>query len=873
MKYSLHSTSLLPLVFAALNQGGLTRRTRIMLAAVILFPAELAAIQAESAPVAGPQSEVSLGSPTASRRGDEEILAARAALLANSDSEAAAQNLVEALARSGRKREAFAEAERFAEKHRIGASFRALRAFIRRDLNDLAGASADFTTALVGEGLNAEQRRNVEAGLGEVQAALAQIELNRAQGDLTNKEFTAAAEKAHLILIKDPVSEAAMLIRVDALARAGQQREALADADLFVIQAPANAMLRARRGFLRRELKDPKGATEDFTVALTSSGLTAEQRQNIEAGLLEARAAQSQDWLGRADAALKQKQYDVAADESLKALERDPHSVPAMSIRIEALSGAGRKRAAADAASQFIAADADAGGLRAQRGYLRRELNDYPGAIADFSAVLSGPGLSAERRRSLEAALTEARGSEKQSSYDRAQTALNKGDYRSASGIAEAILMREPDSEVAQKIRIEALSRSGRKADARAATDRLIARGQGSGWAYAERGFARREAGDLEGAVQDFDAALGKKDLNPAAIPNIRYARAEAVALQAEGAGDPLKAEASYRAFVETEPGHADGWFKLGYLLLAQKRPRQGADALNKGLELRPVATAYLDSANAYVLTNAPLASKNYREGLDRWYAGDSGLADRSKAELERVKNEVVEADASIRTNVSFGGIGGRPEGAGGTNNAGGVDTRVRFDGRYLPAIEGLEAFARGLTDKDATGARETSTGAGVRYRPLAGLNLYVGGMIDHSYQPKSETEFVALWGVGLGSDAYPYASGWRPYWDFGSFGAWHTSEGRILQDTRGNAGVLYELRAPVRAAVGPTVLAVASYDSQAATPWATGIGPSLLAYVWLGGDRYRSYDAIVTLQVGYLVNVGADQRQQGWRGQVGVTF
>ena len=155
--------------------------------------------------------------------------------------------------------------------------------------------------------------------------------------------------------------------------------------------------------------------------------------------------------------------------------------------------------------------------------------------------------------------------------------------------------------------------------------------------------------------------------------------------------GKPQMAEATYRDFLQTEPEQADGWFKLGYLLLQEKRRPQGAAALYRGLQLRPVATAYLDAANAYIFANAPLASKLYRKGLDRWYAGDPSLAGRSEADIERVKNEVVEADATIRTNLSFGGIGGRPGASGGNNNAAGAETRMRFDGRYLPAGKGLK--------------------------------------------------------------------------------------------------------------------------------------------------------------------------------------
>ena len=107
----------------------------------------------------------------------------------------------------------------------------------------------------------------------------------------------------------------------------------------------------------------------------------------------------------------------------------------------------------------------------------------------------------------------------------------------------------------------------------------------------------------------------------------------------------------------------------------------------------------------------------------------------------------------------------------------------------------------------------------------------------------------------------------------FHTFGAWRTVDRRVLEDVRAYAGFLYEFRMPLRGAVGPTVLAVAGYDNQAATPWATGVGPSVLSYLWLGGDKYRSYDAVLTLQLGYIFNVGSDQRPRGWHGQIGLPF
>ena len=848
MKSHTPASCLLLLIIAALTQRQQSLRIRLMLAIIVLVPGELLALQAAQARAESAFTEISDNSRTAASsisKTEQNIRAARIAIAAYPDAEAPVGNLIDALVRANRKSEALNEADRFVKAGKASAALRAQRGFLRRDLNDPAGAVGDFTAALAGQGLTSDQRHNVEAGLVEASGAVARDDLDQAQTTLTNGEFIPAAEQARLILLKNPGSEPAMLIRVESLTHSGQKREALADADNFVKQAPKNSLLHAQRGFLRRELNDLSGAAEDFIAALAGNGLTADQRSNVEASLAEAGAAEAQGRVDRADTAAKQSKFDIASEESLEALRRKPESEAAISIRIESLSRTGRKREAATEADQFIATHPASPALVAQRGFLRRELGDLPGAIEDFTAALARQGLSSEQRRNVEAALVEARKAARKGNNNRAPVGHNNG----------------------------ATARAGNRSATPADVDQLIARGHPPGWVYVQRGFARRESGDLEGAVQDFDAGLTRGDLDRRSVPDVRYARAEAMAMLAEREGNPLKAEASYREFLLTEPAQADGWYKLGYLMLAQKQRRQGADALNKGLEIRPVATAYLDAANAYILTNAPLASKHYRAGLDRWYAGDPSIAGRSQTDFERIKNEVVEADATIRTSASVGGIGGRPEGAGGTNSAGGVDTRIRFDGRYLPAVAGLEAFARGLTDKDANGTRETDTGAGLRYRPIPDLNLYFGGMIDHFYQPRSETEFVALWGLGLGADAYPYIFGWKPYWDLGTFGSWRTSDQRILEDVRANAGFLYEFRSPVRMAIGPTLLAVAGYDNQAASPWASGVGPSVLSYFWLGDDKYRSYDAIVTVQVGYLFNLGNDQRQRGLRGQVGVTF
>jgi bacteriophage N4 adsorption protein B len=695
-------------------------------------------------------------------------------------------------------------------------------------------------------------------------AGSARPEGEDAQADIRSARAAVAA---------DPATEQPVRALIDALSRAGRKREALVEADRFAAHGAASAALRAQRGFLRRALDDIPGGIEDFAAALAGNALAAEQRRNVEGGLAEAQRELAQRQLDAAQKALTRGNFDQAADAAGAILRRAPGSEAAIRIRVAALAATGRKRKALAELDHFMAHGTASSTLRAQRGFLRREFDAPRSAAEDFSAALADRGLATAQRHNIEAGLTEARSADLQEELDRAQAALKQHRFDAALEMTGAILQHSPGSEAAMRIRIEALTGAGFKHEAQAAMDRVIAGGHARGWIYASRGFTRRAAGDPEGAVNDFDAALACKDLEARSIPTVRFARAETAAALAERAGKPQDAEAAYREVATAYPGEADGWFKLGYLLLKHDRRLQGAQALQSGLDARPVARAYFDAASPYIAYNALLASQLYRQGLDRWRAGDPSLADASASDIERVRNEVVVADASIATTLSYGGIAGRPEAAGGHNNVAGAETTVRFDGRYLAAVPGLEAFARGLSGKDATGATETDAGAGVRYRPIRDLNLYVGGLVDHFFAPTSRTEPVLIWGLGLGADAYPYLAGWKPYWDAGTFGAWRTADKRVLEDTRANAGFLYEFRTPVRAAIGPTLLAVAGYDNLASTPWAGGIGPSVLSYFWLGGDEYRSYDCLLFLQLGYLINVGPDARQRGWRGQVGVKF
>lgn len=813
-------------------QGDLSQSKPIPAAPATAAPAAPAA---PSAPAAATPPPPATPGPSAAEL-EAAIASAKKMVTADPSGEYPARLLMEALTKAGRKKDALAEADRFTARVKPGPLLLAQRGFLRRELGDLKGANEDFTAALAGTGLSPEQAATLKASITETQISEAQTEAERA---LSQAEYAKAIESAKAVLVLKPDSESASLIIVNALSRSGRKREALAELDKLVTTRPDNPVLLSQRGFLNRELGDTRAAIADFTLALKSSQLTAEQRTNAEAAIEEAQYAEWQAELTRAETALDNKEFKTALELASAILKRDPKNEAAVRIRVSALSQTKRKREALAEADRFINANGATALLAAQRGYLRRDFRNYRGAQDDFTASLKSTALTAGQRQNIQRAIEEAR-----FTASRPPSAAGEG-YRHA--------------------KLDALMQAGRTREAIAEADRLVASGYTRGWVFAQRGFARRANEDLAGAVSDFDMALSKGDLNARTRSGINYARTEALARWADKEGRSADAVAAYRTFTELDQGNSEAWFSYGYALTKSGKKKEGADALVAGLQRRPVGRVAVDAADAYVLTNAPLASQLYRQGID--------LGTGPGIERERLRNNVVRADASILTSIGYGGIGSRPATSGGRNDVFAAETRVRFDGRYLAAVPGLEFVVRGQTSKDDLGERETELGAGLRFKPFQAVDFYVGILADHFFSPKSRTQALPIWGLSLGTDPYPYVPGWIPYWDFGAFGAWRTDDHQYLQDVRANVGFMYESNGQVRYSIGPTILAVAGYDSLAPHRAAFGIGPSVLSRFWLGGDRYRSYDAILSLQIGYLTNIGSDERQKGWRGQIGLTF
>jgi len=151
-----------------------------------------------------------------------------------------------------------------------------------------------------------------------------------------------------------PDDETAVRNLVEALRRFGRKSEALAEADRFVKHGKASAALYAQRAFIRRDVNDLSGAALDFSAAIADGGLTADQMRSVRAGLAEIQNIDIQSMLDRAQSDLVRGDFVQASDQAALILASNPDSEPAMRIRVEALTGAGKKREARAEVDQFM---------------------------------------------------------------------------------------------------------------------------------------------------------------------------------------------------------------------------------------------------------------------------------------------------------------------------------------------------------------------------------------------------------------------------------------------------------------------------------------------------------------------------------------
>lgn len=840
----------------------------------------------------------------------EAIDAAQKARAMDPEAEAPVRVLVEAYSRLDRKAEALAEADRFIAANKASGKLLAQRAYLRRAMKDVKGAESDFEAALASPDIEADQSEKLRNSLAEAKKAGSPgyAELERAYGAIEAGSFAQAVSDAREARAKDPGSEGPVLILMSALNRLKQPRAAVEEADRFIAGNQPSAALLAQRGYLRRALKDLPGATSDFKAALARQGLPPAQEKRIRLALSEAeRATQKPAATAQTAAAapagptatpLEQalnRAYDsynagamsaaIAAAREARTL--DPKAEEPTLILMNALSRQGKKGDAIAEATRYIGAGNASAAVLAQRGFLRRQTKDVDGAISDFSQALKLGTLRGKQKATVAEALDEARYFVVADRAFKASAAHNWAAAlrysREAQGFGRA-------DEALYRIPIEALAQMGRMDEALKSADALIARGKASGQAYAQRGYLRARLEDHAGAAADFSTALAKGGLPPEQRLSVARGLALEKATIYEARGEPENALAELARFSREHPRDAQGWTALGQFHHRHKQHAEAVLAFENSLAIERRGETLLNAGYASVYVDRSKESQFFREAIDRW-STDPSLKLRPAMDREVVKTQITESEWSIRTNIVVNGIVDRPRRWGGSQVTPSFETAMRFDGRFLPYIFGLETFIGGFWSQDRTRFTEAFSRVGLRLRPIDGVDFSVSAEYQHHFAGGPPNQLALSWGYGYGgfayatagsagaqasvqpsTMAYPFQSGWQPLTSFATYGTYRTGERRYLQNATGLLGYAYWCDAP-RLVVGPTAMAMASYDSADSRPFAAGAGPALVFRGWLGGDDYRAFDGLVTLQVGYLFPFGESRRMGGLNTTLGITF
>ena len=259
-----------------------------------------------------------------------------------------------------------------------------------------------------------------------------------------------------------------------------------------------------------------------------------------------------------------------------------------------------------------------------------------------------------------------------------------------------------------------------------------------------QRAYLRKTLGDAAGALADFVKALDRGDLPSAQRVAVELEIATARSSAYEKQEDLTRARAELVNFTHTHPDYAAGWSTLGQFYARQKEYADALEAFENSLAVERSGEVLLNAGYASVYVDRAKESQFFREALDRW-SSDPSLKARPARDREVIKTQVVEADASVRTNVVFDGIADRPKRWGGYRIQPSFETVIRFDGRFLPYIFGLEGLIGGFWSQDQTRFTESYSRLGLRLRPFDGVNFSVSAEWQHHFTRNAPFNQLAL--------------------------------------------------------------------------------------------------------------------------------
>lgn len=139
---------------------------------------------------------------------------------------------------------------------------------------------------------------------------------------------------------------------------------------------------------------------------------------------------------------------------------------------------------------------------------------------------------------------------------------------------------REGNSQAARLERAFALLQRGRAAEAETIAREVARHHPGSGPAFHMLALCRKATGNLQGARQAFETALGLSPRDPHLLGNF--------ANHLSGTDQLDRAIELYRRALELAPEHAQGWLNYGLALEAHGDPAAAAAALERAVALAP---------------------------------------------------------------------------------------------------------------------------------------------------------------------------------------------------------------------------------------------------------------------------------------------
>jgi tetratricopeptide (TPR) repeat protein len=480
-----------------------------------------------------------------------------------------------------------------------------------------------------------KEARQAADDFGSVQAWIGVSNIERRNGNL---DATDAALERAAELASDP--EPIRYLRADLLVDRGKLEEA--EALAATLNDPAHGALLNGRVLLERG--DAQGALDSLEKGLERYPAHARSRAEAgraaqELGLFDralghyresVRAGAAETHAGLAGAALAYSlgRYDDAVALAGAHIAAHPQEGPdAFRIAIRSAHAAGLKNAVA---GMFKALDqrGEKGLALAEKARIQSEEGGPAAAAAVFenaSIDLSAPENEGALRALVDADVAQGRSKEGLATLDRA--------IRSAPRAA------------LHDLRARVLLSLGRTEEARKDFDKALAADPAYGPAHAGLGVLAFGAGDLDGALREFDAATAAK------TPDVEAGYRATQVLRAQGKKE--EAEKRLRAFVARVPDHAGANNDLAWLLAERSAELPyAAELAGRAVRWDPSPATYdtlawveikqgnPNGAIATLATGLGAAPKSsmllFRLGLAKKAAGDkAGALDAFRGALE----------------------------------------------------------------------------------------------------------------------------------------------------------------------------------------------------------------------------------------------